>query len=116
MLAAQVRMSRSAFAARFAELVGQAPLAYLIHRRMWLAAELLRTQSLGLSEVAERVGYDSKAAFSRTFKKHMGIAPGQYRRGETRRGQNANANRLSEADAPESNGAFKRSLAMGRMP
>jgi AraC-like DNA-binding protein len=79
-LAAEVRMSRSAFAARFATLVGEAPLAYLIRRRMWLAAELLRTQSLSLGEVAERVGYDSEAAFSRTFKKHLGIAPGQYRR------------------------------------
>lgn len=79
-LAAEVRMSRSAFATRFARLVGQAPLAYLIRRRMWLAAGLLRTQALSLGEVAEQVGYDSEAAFSRTFKKHIGIAPGQYRR------------------------------------
>jgi len=46
---------------------------------MWPAAEIPRTESVSLAEVAERVGSDSEAAL-RAFKKHVGIAPRQYRR------------------------------------
>lgn len=80
MLAAQVGMSRSPFAARFVELVGQSPMSYLKHWRLGQAAKLLEDQTLSLSNVAERVGYESAAAFSRGFKREFGVAPAQYRR------------------------------------
>jgi AraC-like DNA-binding protein len=79
-LAAEVGLSRSAFAARFSALVGQPPLNYLAGWRMQLAAELLRTGDLALSEVAERVGYGSEPAFSKAFKRRVGLGPGAYRR------------------------------------
>jgi len=79
-LAAEVGMSRSPFAARFTTLVGLPPLSYLARWRMQLAAGLLASTTLSLTEVAERVGYESTAAFSRAFKKHFGIAPGSYKR------------------------------------
>jgi AraC-like DNA-binding protein len=83
-LAAEVGMSRSPFAARFKALVGNSPMNYLKDRRMLVAANLLQTGGLALSTVAERVGYDSGAAFSRAFTRIFGVAPGQYRRaGET---------------------------------
>jgi len=81
-LAAEVGMSRSPFAARFAALVGTPPLSYLAQWRMQLSAGLLRTGELSLTEVAGRVGYESTAAFSRGFKKQFGMAPGAFRRAE----------------------------------
>jgi len=80
LLAAQVGMSRSPFAARFAALVGQSPMSYLKRWRLQLAAQLLRDTTISLSNIAERVGYESAAAFSRIFKREFGPAPAQYRR------------------------------------
>jgi AraC-like DNA-binding protein len=73
-------MSRSAFASRFARLVGEPPLAYVTRWRMQKAAGLLRQSSATLADIAERVGYDSEAAFSKAFKRAVGTAPGAYRR------------------------------------
>ena len=73
-------MSRSPFAARFTALVGDAPMSYLKQWRMQVAAELLQTEALTLSSIAERVGYESTAAFSRVFRQQFGVAPGQFRR------------------------------------
>src|SRR5688572_2954502 len=79
-LAAKVAMSRSAFASRFARLVGEPPLAYVTRWRMQKAAGLLRQSSATLADIAQRVGYDSEAAFSKAFKRAVGSAPGAYRR------------------------------------
>lgn len=79
-LAARVAMSRSAFASRFARLVGEPPLAYVTRWRMQKAAGLLRQSSATLAAIAAQVGYDSEAAFSKAFKRALGSAPGAYRR------------------------------------
>ena len=79
-LAAGVGMSRSAFAARFSELVGEPPLTYLTRWRMSKAARLLRSGTAGVGEIADRVGYEAEAAFSKAFKRWSGAAPGAYRR------------------------------------
>lgn len=79
-LAEQVAMSRSAFSARFRELVDEPPLTYLTRWRMARATRLLQTTSHSLSEVAARVGYDADAAFSKAFKRWQGVAPGAFRR------------------------------------
>jgi len=86
-LAAKVGMSRSPFAVRFSALVGQSPMSYLKHWRLRLAAKLLQNKTLALSDIAEQVGYQSIAAFSRVFKREFGVAPGQYRRRSTAGGQ-----------------------------
>jgi AraC-like DNA-binding protein len=79
-LAGEVALSRSAFAARFTALVGEPPLRYLTRWRMHTASRLLRGNQLGLREVAERVGYESEVAFSKAFKREVGLTPGAYRR------------------------------------
>ena len=79
-LASEVAMSRSAFAARFSELVGAPAIQYLLRWRMHLAATWLREQNTGLGELAGRLGYRSEAAFSRAFKGVVGISPGASRR------------------------------------
>jgi AraC-like DNA-binding protein len=78
-LAAEARLSRSAFAERFGEVLGVPPLTYLTRWRMQIAARLLRDTHQGIAEIAAEVGYDSEATFSRAFKREMGIAPGRYR-------------------------------------
>lgn len=79
-LASHVGLSRSAFAARFTELVGRAPLQYLTYWRMQRAQRLLRAGSAGIAQIAAQVGYQTEPAFSRAFKRWVGVAPGRYRR------------------------------------
>lgn len=81
-LAREIGMSRSAFAAAFAAEVGQSPMHYLTDVRMSIASELLRSQTLSVSQIAFRVGFISETSFARTFKRHFGVAPGAYRRPE----------------------------------
>lgn len=77
-LAATVGLSRSPFAARFKARVGMAPMRYLTSWRMRLAARRLRNGDM-VGEVATAVGYESDAAFSRVFKKEMGVPPSALR-------------------------------------
>ena len=79
-LAQEVAMSRSAFAARFKELVEESPMQYVTRWRMNVALTWLREGDLSLTELAERLGYQSEAAFSRAFKRAMGVSPGAARR------------------------------------
>lgn len=79
-LAAEVGMSRSPFAAGFTALVGVSPMAYLKRWRLHVGARLLLHGTIALSNVAERVGYESAAAFSRAFSREFGVSPGRYRR------------------------------------
>ncbi len=80
-LAREAGMSRSAFFSRFTEAVGEPPAAYLTRWRMTVARSRLRRSDTGLAAVAEEVGYGSEAAFSRAFKRHMGLSPSAWRRG-----------------------------------
>lgn len=74
-----VGASRTALAARFTEMVGHPPMQYVTLWRMQLASRLLRSGQQ-VAEVADAVGYASEAAFSRTFKKLMGVPPAQWKR------------------------------------
>ncbi len=74
-LADEVAMSRSAFAARFTDLVGEPAMQYVTRWRMHVALDLLQRGELPVAETAARVGYDSEAAFSRAFKRTMGVTP-----------------------------------------
>ena len=80
-LASRGGMSRAAFALRFKQLVGEAPLEYLTRWRMYKASRLLRDRDRKILQVANSVGYDSDGAFNRAFKRVLGVSPGAYRRG-----------------------------------
>ncbi len=84
-LAGEVAMSRSAFAAKFAELVGAPPLQYLTQWRMTEAAQRLREGEESVAQVADRVGYANAAAFMKAFTRVHGVGPGAYRRRYRRR-------------------------------
>jgi len=79
-LGREVGLSRSALADRFIRLIGVPPMHYLTNWRMEVAAQKLRNTNASLAQVAEIVGYDSEAAFSRAFKKAFGTAPATWRR------------------------------------
>jgi AraC-like DNA-binding protein len=79
-LAEEVAMSRSAFAARFTELVGEPAMAYVARWRMNLALDALKDQRSTVAELANRLGYRSEAAFARAFKRIIGTPPGTIRR------------------------------------
>jgi AraC-like DNA-binding protein len=79
-LGREVGLSRSALADRFIRLIGMPPMHYLASWRMQVAAEKLRNTSASLAQVAQIVGYESEAAFSRAFKKEFGTAPATWRR------------------------------------
>ncbi|WP_089249186.1 AraC family transcriptional regulator [Rhodococcoides kyotonense] len=79
-LAAEVAMSRSAFAARFTSMVGETPMKYLARWRMQTAHDLLRSTDITVAESARRSGYESEAAFARAFKRVLGVSPGSVRR------------------------------------
>ncbi|MEP6621144.1 MAG: AraC family transcriptional regulator [bacterium] len=81
-LAAAVAMSRSAFAARFTQLVGEPPLQYLARWRMTIAAQRLREDDAVIADVAKGVGYENPVAFSKAFARAQGMGPATFRREE----------------------------------
>ncbi|MCU7885433.1 MAG: AraC family transcriptional regulator [Candidatus Thiodiazotropha sp. (ex Lucinoma annulata)] len=78
-LAKEVGMSRSGFSARFTDLVGDSAMRYLTQWRMQLARAQLLETSDSLSVLANRLGYQSEAAFCRAFKRVFGVSPGSIR-------------------------------------
>lgn len=79
-LAEVALMSRTAFAERFAEVLEQTPYQYLTEWRMTQALKLLRDPRLSVAQVGERLGYQTEAAFRRSFKRVHGFGPGSVRR------------------------------------
>jgi AraC-like DNA-binding protein len=79
-LGREVGLSRSALGDHFIRLLGVPPMHYLANWRMQVATEKLRGTNASLAQVAELVGYESEAAFSRAFKKAFGVAPATWRR------------------------------------
>ena len=79
-LAQEAGLSRSAFHERFTQYLGQSPMQYLASWRIQLGASLLRESSRVVASIALEVGYESEAAFSRAFKRAVGMPPGAWRR------------------------------------
>jgi len=73
-------MSRSSFSARFTELVGESPIAYITRWRMNIAASRLSEQDITAARLATELGYRSEAAFNRAFTRIIGRTPGSVRR------------------------------------
>lgn len=80
-LAERAGMSRTTFALKFKETVGQPPMAYLTRWRMLLAGDRLANSTDPVSVIALSLGYESESAFSTAFKRVMGCPPRHYGRG-----------------------------------
>jgi transcriptional regulator GlxA family with amidase domain len=76
-------LSRAAFARRFTRAVGVPPLRWLAEHRIGLAREHLVETDWTLAAIAWEVGYRCEFAFSKAFKRLVGIAPGLFRRRAT---------------------------------
>jgi AraC-like DNA-binding protein len=79
-LGQEAGMSRSALAERFTQLIGEPPMQYLTGWRLALAARALREGNETIVRIADRVGYESEAAFNRAFKREFGMPPATWRR------------------------------------
>lgn len=77
-LAERASMSRSTFALRFKETVGEPPMEYLVRWRMMLAGDKLLNSKDSVSAIAFSMGYESESAFSAAFRRMMGCSPRQY--------------------------------------
>jgi AraC-like DNA-binding protein len=69
---------------RFVHFIGQPPMQYLTRWRMQVASGFLRDTNAKLVEISLDVGYESEAAFSRAFKREVGVSPGAWRREKRR--------------------------------
>jgi len=72
-------MSRTSFISKFKSLIGDTPFNYLTQWRLLQAKQLLAESNLSVGEIAEQVGYQSEAAFSRVFKKYVEQTPLKFR-------------------------------------
>lgn len=79
-VAERLNLDRSYFSTAFKEKIGVSPQAYLINLRMERAAELITVYEETVSTAAVSVGYPDLYHFSKTFKKHFGMSPSEYRR------------------------------------
>lgn len=78
-LAKETGMSRTVLTERFSHYVGRPPMQYLTLWRMQLASEMLTVGDQSMAQIGARIGYESEAAFSRAFKRVVGMAPGEWR-------------------------------------
>jgi AraC-like DNA-binding protein len=79
-LAHEVGLSRSALHERFVQYLGQPPMQYLASWRIQLGSRMLRESNRNVATIALEVGYDSEAAFSRAFKRMVGLPPAAWRK------------------------------------
>lgn len=79
-LAREAGLSRTGFAERFSNRLGVTPMAYVTSWHMQIAREALAERGLSVTEAAEASGYASESAFSRVFKKEIGVPPATFRR------------------------------------
>lgn len=79
-LGRSVGLSRSALHERFVQFVDQPPMHYLANWRIQLGSRLLRETNHTVAAIALDVGYESEAAFSRAFKRLVGLPPATWRR------------------------------------
>jgi AraC-like DNA-binding protein len=79
-LAREAKISRAPFARRFRRVTGTSPLRWLTDHRLRIATRRLVESGDALAAIAFDVGYATEFAFSKAFKRLIGIAPGLFRR------------------------------------
>jgi AraC-like DNA-binding protein len=79
-LASEVGISRSVLAERFRRYLSKTPMAYLTLWRLQLGAQMLKSTSSSVAQIAAEVGYESEPSFNRAFKREFGLPPARFRR------------------------------------
>jgi AraC-like DNA-binding protein len=78
-LANEVGISRSVLAERFRRFLSETPIAYLTRWRLQLGAQMLKSTSRSVAQIAAEFGYESEPAFNRAFKREFGLPPARFR-------------------------------------
>ena len=78
-LGSEIGVSRSVLAERFRRYLSETPMAYLTHWRLQLGAQLLKSTSRSVAEIAAEVGYESEPSFNRAFKRQFSLPPARFR-------------------------------------
>jgi len=97
-LAHEVGLSRSVLAERFRHYLDEPPMSYLTRWRLQLGAQMLKSSSRSVADIAAEVGYESEAAFNRAFKREYRIPPARFRN-ESRAGERAPSTTSTDAAA-----------------
>jgi AraC-like DNA-binding protein len=79
-LADTLGLSRFHFCAAFRMATGYTPYEWLTRVRMEMARKLLADPAMRITEVALSVGYHTPSAFAASFRRHVGVAPSDFRR------------------------------------
>jgi AraC family transcriptional regulator len=79
-LAKVAQLSPQYFISLFRQSTGMTPYKYVLHQRAEYAKELLTYSKLSLIEIAHKCGFPDQSQFTTTFRRHMGVTPGQYKR------------------------------------
>ena len=72
-------LSTSSFKRKFKETYEDSPKKYIAKKKVEKAAELLKSESLRISDIAYDVGFDSLSTFNRNFINTYGKSPTEYR-------------------------------------
>lgn len=73
-------LSPTHFRRLFKAQIGASPLAFLHQTRILKSCTLLRTSEYSVTEIAERVGYNSLSSYNRHFSETMGCPPTEWRK------------------------------------
>jgi AraC family transcriptional regulator len=79
-LAQVALLSPNYFISMFQRSTGMTPYKYVLQQRVEYAKELLTYSKLSLMEIAHKCGFPDQSQFTTTFRRHMGVTPGQYKR------------------------------------
>jgi transcriptional regulator GlxA family with amidase domain len=96
-LASEVGISRSVLAERFRRYLTETPIAYLTRWRLQLGAQMLKSTSSGVAQIAADVGYESEPSFNRAFKREFGLPPARFR-GQSKSARSIAVRHISRTD------------------
>ena len=97
-VASHFHYSVSHFSMLFKEKTGMSPIRYFLHMKVQKACELIELSNLKLNEVANILGFEEPAYFTRIFTNVMGMTPSQYRRAERPQQANRTTTRRKTSD------------------
>ena len=79
-LSSLCHLSPTHFRRLFREQIGTSPLSFLHQTRILKSCTLLRSSALSVTEIADRVGYNSLSSYNRHFSQALGSTPREWRK------------------------------------
>lgn len=76
-------LSTSTFKRKFQKIYAQSPNTWILAQKMQMAAQMLARQKEKPAEIWFKLGFETHSGFTKSFKKHFGVAPKDYLKGVT---------------------------------